>query len=197
MSKLKLALVGPGVMDIPPQGWGAVEMLIWDYYKVLTKSGVYVDIINTPDKATILSKVNNGNYDAVHVHYDLFVDLMDKIKAKAKIISSHYPSLNSPEYYVRDGYDKIMPQIVKNEDYYIFCSSEADQKTFVSNGANSEHIFRSRLGVKIDEYAFYPAASYKKTLCFSQIIERKRQFLIQDIEGVDIVGKFSRSFGLS
>ena len=28
---MKIALIGPGIMPIPPDGWGAVESLIWDY----------------------------------------------------------------------------------------------------------------------------------------------------------------------
>ena len=27
---MKLSIIGPGIMPIPPQGWGAVEILIWD-----------------------------------------------------------------------------------------------------------------------------------------------------------------------
>ena len=27
---MKIAIVGPGIMPIPPTGWGAVEILIWD-----------------------------------------------------------------------------------------------------------------------------------------------------------------------
>ena len=27
---MKVAIVGPGIMPIPPTGWGAVEILIWD-----------------------------------------------------------------------------------------------------------------------------------------------------------------------
>ena len=44
---MKLALVGPGIMPIPPNGWGAVEMMIWDYYNILKKHGIEVNIINT------------------------------------------------------------------------------------------------------------------------------------------------------
>ena len=36
---MKIALVGPGIMQIPPDGWGAVEMLIWDYYQVIKDLG--------------------------------------------------------------------------------------------------------------------------------------------------------------
>ena len=27
---MKITLIGPGIMEIPPKGWGAVEILIWD-----------------------------------------------------------------------------------------------------------------------------------------------------------------------
>ena len=33
-------------MSIPPTGWGAVEILIWDYYNVLIAQGIETVIIN-------------------------------------------------------------------------------------------------------------------------------------------------------
>ena len=27
---MKIVLIGPGIMPIPPTGWGAVEILVWD-----------------------------------------------------------------------------------------------------------------------------------------------------------------------
>ena len=32
---MKIALIGPGIMEIPPKKWGAVEMMIWDYALIL------------------------------------------------------------------------------------------------------------------------------------------------------------------
>jgi hypothetical protein len=29
--RLKISIIGPGIMPIPPTGWGAVEILFWDY----------------------------------------------------------------------------------------------------------------------------------------------------------------------
>ena len=43
---MKIALIGPGIMPIPPPGWGAVEILIWDYYNELQLAGHDVVIIN-------------------------------------------------------------------------------------------------------------------------------------------------------
>ena len=32
---MRIALIGPGIMPIPPDGWGGVEHLIWNFYKQL------------------------------------------------------------------------------------------------------------------------------------------------------------------
>jgi hypothetical protein len=43
---MKISIIGPGIMQIPPVGWGAVESLIWDYKISLEKLGHKVQIIN-------------------------------------------------------------------------------------------------------------------------------------------------------
>ena len=47
----KIALIGPGIMSIPPKGWGAVEILIWDYYQSLSK---FTFIIKTIKKLKVI-----------------------------------------------------------------------------------------------------------------------------------------------
>ena len=34
---MKIVLIGPGIMPIPPTGWGAVEILVWDTKIALEK----------------------------------------------------------------------------------------------------------------------------------------------------------------
>ena len=41
---MKIALVGPGIIEIPPKGWGAVESLIWDYATELGELGHEVPV---------------------------------------------------------------------------------------------------------------------------------------------------------
>ena len=53
----KIALIGPGIMEIPPKGWGAVEILIWEYYQELKRLGWDVDIINTPKTEEIIKNL--------------------------------------------------------------------------------------------------------------------------------------------
>ena len=53
---MKIIIVGPGIMEIPPKGWGAVEILIWDQYSALKKIGHSVFIVNTKFKMSSRSK---------------------------------------------------------------------------------------------------------------------------------------------
>jgi len=186
---MNIAFIGPGIMPIPPDTWGAVEMMIWDYSNILCKNGIEVDIINTPNREEILKKVNSKNYDTVHLHYDIFIDIISDIKCKLKIVSSHYPFINNPNHYQNDGYDKLINQITNNQDFHIFASSQKDIDTFVSFGAKKENTFLSKLGINPEPYSFYKKAEYDKTLCFSQIIDRKRQNKIQNIENIDFIGR--------
>jgi len=186
---MKLALVGPGIMPIPPNGWGAVEMMIWDYYNILRKYDIEVDIINVPAKDEIINKVNNGNYDIVHIHYDVFIDIIDHLNTKVKILSSHYPFISDIQRHPEHNYHTIFPKIVNNKNFNIFASSQKDIDTFIKFGAIKENIYLSKLGIKKDSYEFYPNAEYDRTLCFSQIVDRKRQFLIQNIEEIDFMGR--------
>ena len=73
---MKIALVGPGIMEIPPQGWGAVESLIWDYATALGELGHEGTIINTPDRTQIIRELSEEQYDFIHVHYDVFYDCL-------------------------------------------------------------------------------------------------------------------------
>ena len=58
---MKICQVNPGLISIPPNGWGAVEKIIWNYKLGLEKLGHTVDI-RFPDE------IEPSQYDAVHVH---------------------------------------------------------------------------------------------------------------------------------
>ena len=191
---MKIALIGPGIMEIPPDGWGAVEMLIWDYTTILRSLGHRVEIINTPDKDLIKFEVEHGKYDVVHLHYDVFHDIITDLipLCKALVVSSHYPFLNVPARWGSDGYPPIFKTYSENKDFTIFASSEKDIDTFVEYGkALRENVWLSRLGVRPGPYQFNEYPTFDSTLCFSQICDRKRQYLMQHWEDVpiDIYGR--------
>ena len=43
---MRICLIGPGIMPIPPTGWGGVEVLMWNYKIELEKQGHQVLIYN-------------------------------------------------------------------------------------------------------------------------------------------------------
>jgi len=189
---MNIAFIGPGIMPIPPTGWGAVEMLIWDYATVLGELGHTGVIINTPDRSEIIRELKDEKFDIVHLHYDVFhgiiPQILDTISGKL-IVSSHYPYINYSDMWRNDNYGPIAESYIKNKNFHIFSSSQKDIDTFVNLGAISEHCWLSRLGVLPDSYQFDDNATYDRTLSFSQICDRKRQYLIQDFDDIDFVGR--------
>jgi len=188
---MKIALIGPGIMEIPPPKWGAVEMLIWDYALILKELGHRVQIINTPDKDLIKFEVEHGHFDIVHLHYDVFADIIVDLipHCKRVIASSHYPYINTPAMWGRDRYGECFPYLIENKDFTLFASSQKDIKTYVEYGAKEDNIWLSKLGVRCDPYQFNEYAQFDRTLHFSQICDRKRQYILEDLEDIDIFGR--------
>ena len=60
---MKIAIIGPGLMPIPPKGWGAIESLIWDYYTEFSKIGNEVKIFNSTDFEQVVRDINSFNPD--------------------------------------------------------------------------------------------------------------------------------------
>lgn len=58
---MKIINVNPGLLPIPPNGWGAVEKIIWDYHQEMLKLGVRSEIRYTND-------VTYDDGTVVHVH---------------------------------------------------------------------------------------------------------------------------------
>ena len=59
---MNIAFIGPGIMPIPPDGWGAVEMLIWDYATVLGELEHTGTIINTPNRSEIIGELKEEEF---------------------------------------------------------------------------------------------------------------------------------------
>ena len=84
---MRIVIVGPGIMPIPPTGWGAVEILIWDSKEALEKLGHKVDIVNTQSPTEIIEKINKIRPDFVHIQYDDFIELYPYVQYPCAITS--------------------------------------------------------------------------------------------------------------
>lgn len=183
---MRIALIGPGIMPIPPSGWGAVEILIWDTYVALQHLGHTVKIINTPSADQIVNEVEEFKPDFVHIHYDNFIGVYPRIKYPCAI-TSHFGYLERPNMFggyanIMNAFQEIQPNVfclsegIKN--IYRILISIPEEKLFVTpNGVNSQ-LFR---------YTDNPKHS-DRSLYLAKIDYRKRQHQFQSISSLWYAG---------
>lgn len=182
----RIALIGPGIMPIPPSGWGAVEILIWDYYKELTRLGHIVDIINTPDMGEIVQKVNAGGYDFVHLHYDVFWPILDNLKCPKIAITSHYPYIDQPQKHASDGYSNIFSFLTNQRKYMNFVLAEKDYRAFLQAGA--VNLYKMKNCIDSSSFKFSHINKIDKAIYLGKINKRKNQAKYQCLSDIDFVG---------
>jgi glycosyltransferase involved in cell wall biosynthesis len=183
---MKIVFVGPGILPIPNDGFGAVESLIYDYYQVLKQLGHDVHIVNTPNQDEIISSVNNLNADIVHLEYDCFVDLLPYFKCRKAIISSHYPYIDQFNKHAQDGYGIIFRKMIERcEEFPIFAISEKDRNAFINWGANPNFVIVRPNGASSQKFRFTENPKRPNdSITLAQINSRKRQWLTSNIPSV-------------
>jgi len=190
----KIALIGPGIMEIPPKGWGAVEILIWEYYQELKRLGWDVDIINTPKTEEIIQQIERQQagrdpYQFVHLHYDIFYPILDKINSLVPHIAftSHYPYIDKPEKHRKDQYDRIFNFMKTQGKYYNVMLSQKDVDAIVSAGANTKKIHMIKNGANAYKFKFTETCEYpERSICLGWITKRKRQSFLQRLPELNI-----------
>lgn len=184
---MKISIVGPGVMPIPPTGWGAIEILIWDYKITLEELGHSVQIVNTQDLNEAIREINQFNPDFVHIQYDDYVYLYPHIQYPCAV-TTHFAYLERPEMMgpykqrVFDAFSQIQPIIFGlsegiNSVYNDQCQVPWNKLFLNPNGVNLDN-FKTSLSPKFPDRSIYLAT----------IDHRKRQFLFQDIDSVWYAG---------
>ena len=84
---MKIVLIAPGYKPFPPNGWGAVESIVWDYYQNLLKRGHDVNIVNRSNPAEIIAETNairdelQSFVDAVTNNHPTAVSEVDGLRA--------------------------------------------------------------------------------------------------------------------
>ena len=184
---MKVSIVGPGIMPIPPTGWGAVEILIWDQKLALEELGHEVDIVNTQSPVEILSQVNKFRPDFVHIQYDDFIELYPYIQYPCAI-TSHFGYFEQPnkwDYYgerIAKPFGRIQPNVFclsgGIKDVYADILKIPEKRLFVTpNGVNVDN-FRSTISPEFPDRSIYLA----------KIDYRKRQHMFQSISSLYYAG---------
>lgn len=189
---MKICLVGPGIIPIPPSGWGAVETIIWECANQLSELGYDGTILNTPDHDEIITFLEQEQFDFIHIHYDVFYNLIPQIKKispNSKIaLSSHYPYIDQYDKHRYDGYDKVFDWMVNNSNFfYNFCVSEKDFQVFKDKNVDNLYLFKT--GIDHKEVRVSNSPNKKdRSVCVGKIDRRKMQFFYQELYDIDYIG---------
>jgi len=186
---MKISIVGPGIMPIPPTGWGAVEILIWDQKLALEELGHEVQIVNVASGLEILKEINSFRPDFVHVQYDDFVELCPYIQYP-NAITSHFGYLEQPRKW--DYYGPRVAQKFANIKPNIFCLSPGIRDVYENvMEIPSNKLFVTPNGVNVDKFNFNKLElgfDICKSLYLAKIDYRKRQHMFQSIDSLYYAG---------
>jgi len=186
---MKISIIGPGIMNIPPKGWGAVETLIWDMRNALIELGHEVDIINLRDPIEIIKQVNLFRPDFVHIHYDDWVGLYDYIQYPC-VCTSHFGYLEREEMFggyvdIANAFARIQPRI--------FCLSEGIKKVYnILMNIPKDKLFVSPNGVNCSAFRSTDVPHHSdRSIYLAKIDYRKRQHLFQSIDSLYYAGNIA------
>ena len=186
---MKICLVGPGIMPIPPTGWGAVEILIWDTKNALEELGHFVHIVNTKNYDEMIREIESFQPDFVHVHYDEFIDVYPRINFP-KAITSHYGYLDRPDHFggyvnIANAFGKLKPNV--------FCLSPSIQKVYsVLLGIPEDKLYLSPNGVDYNAIRKTDTPEHPdRSIYLAKIDYRKRQHAYQSIDSLWFAGNIA------
>jgi len=188
---MKITLVGPGIMPIPPTGWGAVEILVWDTKNALEQLGHTVQIVNTQNPKQIIQEINEFKPDFVHVHYDEFIGVYSYIQYP-KAITSHFGYLERPEMF--GGYANIVEAFSKIKPN-VFCLSEGIKNVYkIISDIPEQNLFVTPNGVNTQAFNYTYNPKYPdRSIYLAKIDYRKRQHMFQNIKSLWFAGNIADS----
>lgn len=136
MKKLKICHVTPGLINIPPKNWGAIEKVIWNYKKQLESLGHQCDIL-------LPWEIIKEKYDIVHVHMSNQCTHDMKKQNIPYIYSLHDHnclrcSKSNPLYI--DNFNAIKNSIISlsHSNSVINFFHEIDKMFYISHGVDTE-----------------------------------------------------------
>lgn len=184
---MKICLIGPGLMSIPPNNWGAVESLIWDYSEFLTKKGHIVDILNTTNLQDVAYCVNNVDYDFIHLQYDDHAPILNKLIHKPFCVTTHFGYVKE-QYPVYPHWRHVFEGVMSSSG--LICLAKEIQNIFQQSGFKKfTRVLRN--GARFNSFS-YKEKGNGKAICLGKIEPRKKQskisYFCQNKTQVDFVG---------
>lgn len=170
---MKLLLVGPGKMKIPNDGWGAIEIVIWQLKLHLEALGHQVDILNKTGREAAL-EAKPWKYDYVHLHFDVYTPLWVELSEQYRfnlIVTSHHSYAAYPKHW-SPNYKNTFQSLLKAKK--ILALSHEVKATYDLAGYSGKVDVLPN-GVEISKIKFSTDPGSGKAICLGRIQPRKQQ----------------------
>jgi autotransporter strand-loop-strand O-heptosyltransferase len=133
---MKITQVTPGMISIPPNGWGAVEKIIWCYKQELDSLGHQCDI-------KYLNEVSDNNTDITHIHIaNLALEAYERGIPYIFSLHDHhvvYNGKNSPNY--NQNLEAIQKSVISfcHAEFLVDFFDETDKLFYLSHGVEVDY----------------------------------------------------------
>lgn len=191
---MRIALVAPGRLPVPVDGWGAVENVIWNYKVSLERLGCEVDIYNTIWIHEVIYELNRQHYDFIHLHFDLYVLECNRHLRQPYCVTSHcggFSRFVPGAYDFYPAFNYLFADTLQAPGNIVF-SEEAAQLYRANGYGGFLRVLRNP--IETEQFRFGERGN-GRAICIGRIQPRKQQALLArmlaDRVPVDFVGPYN------
>lgn len=179
---MKIALIGGGLISIPPKKTGALEMIMWNYKIELEKLGHEIVIFNDQNLDTVASQINNGGFDFVELTYSEYVSFFSK-KLKVPFCTACQSGYITNKKKWSIGYHSVFYDTIRCP--CIIALSEDIRKLYTDNGRTG-FIRVLRNGIDTKNFTIRERGN-NRAICLGRIEPRKRQTWLANIMSDSVI----------
>ena len=133
---MKITQVTPGMIPIPPNGWGAVEKIIWNYHLNFIDLGYKSEI-------KYLNEVNKDNTDIVHIHIaNLALEAYERGIPYIFSLHDHHVVYNGKgSFNYNQNLEAIKKSVISfcHAEYLVDFFDETDKLFYLSHGVDTNY----------------------------------------------------------
>ncbi len=185
---MNIAFVCDCDRSFPPQSYGGIELVIWNYRQILERKGHRIRIVNITQGASIVRRlkiireVNSFKPDLVHIVASKYFGMGRYFKRRTLFLTDHSPQVCLAEYpYHRRALQK---------GAHIVCLSERISAHYLAAGAPPDFVHVIPNCLMTDQYRFTEKPKHKsRSIYLAAVTKRKRQHLYWGLPGLDFAGK--------
>ena len=190
---IRIAFIAPGILRIPPIGYGAIETVIWNYFKVLSNDNFDVLVVNAPNVSFLVQELKAFRPHVIHVHAERWMYLVEEFSAYTELVlvTTHSPYFGNPTVWERtpSANMALFPPVAlaartvpKGNIYFFALNRQHVDMLEVMWQIPTDRIVLMPNGVDVDSFRSLPSSErlfYDTSVSVGVIEKRKGQYLLQ------------------